>query len=310
MKHKYIIFGLKIASELKLGLLPTAKYQDEPDIHIHIKKVVKPRKGIKDTVYKPNTIISKSVCYWEVDNIAKYLIKGSDTVYVQKGKDATWRDVFTFFMETVLTILLIKNDIFVFHASAIRAKGKAYVFCSGSGNGKSTLAGLLMRKGHKIIEDDKCLLTWDAKKKQVFIENGIPLLELWTPQQALGIKSKAKRLGRVRKDIPKIRFDISDIVPKRRTPVEKIFLILMDNHEDDKITQKPITGINKVSIVKNYSHLEYLIKPLGKAKEHFKYVAQIATKLPVYRISRSRLTKLDDSIKFIENEITSGATKK
>lgn len=305
MNHRYELYGLKIASELKLGVLPTSKFKGEPQVTIYKKKVTKPRKGLKDTLYKPSTIANDSVFYWNVDHIAKYIIKGSDTVYIQKDDKADWRDVVAFFLDTCLTVMLIKNNIFIFHASAIRAKGKAYIFCAPSGGGKSTVAAFLLKKGYTLIEDDKVLLTWDAKKQKLFIENGIPYMELWSNQQKILESSKAKRIGRVRKNIPKIRFDISDIVPKRRTPVEKIFLALMDNFDDDSISKNTISGINKISVVKNYSHLEYLIKILGKSKEHFKYIAQVATKVPVEKISRSRITKLENTLKFIENEITS-----
>lgn len=222
MRYKYELYGLKIASELKLGTLPQTKYKEESAVKIHLQNVRRPRKNLKNTLYKPCTVANESIFFWEVPNVAKFLVKGDDTVHIQKSAKADILDVLTFFLDTILTVLLIKNEIFVFHASAIKSKGKAYIISSNSGGGKSTLAGLLFNHGYGIIEDDKCLLTWDAKKEKLYITNGIPYFELWAPQRKLlGGKKKVKRIGRVRKNIPKIRFDISEIIPKRRTPRRK-----------------------------------------------------------------------------------------
>lgn len=302
--HKYIIYGVKFRSKIKLGQIPISNFDGPPDVTILTDKVRRPRKGIKKTSYKPFTVCNNNFFFWEVENVAKYYVKGSDSITIDVHKKAERGDAFTFLMETILPIALIKNNVFVFHASAVKVKGKAYVICSGPGQGKSTNAAFLQKKGYQLIEDDKSLLVYDKKKDKVYIQNGLPYMELWLPQKPFLDNSKAKVLGVVRKNIGKLRFDISDVVPKRRTAVEKIILVLMDNFTDDSISKTEIKGIQKVGVVKNHSYHSNLIQLLGKSKEHFQYVAQICAKLDVVKVSKSRLTKLNDSTKFLEDEIT------
>ena len=47
-------------------------------------------------------------------------------------------------------------DIVFLHASAVLMSGKAYLFIAPSGGGKSTIATLIEKKGHRILSDDLC----------------------------------------------------------------------------------------------------------------------------------------------------------
>lgn len=309
MKYCYNIFGLKIGSAIKLGPYPLAKKHKKYDVKIYSQKITKPRANQDHVIYKPGSCYTNEFYYLDIQDVARYKIEGSDTVYIQKHKNGTWKDTVTFFLDTVLTVLLIKNNKFIFHASAVLLKGKAYIFCCGAGNGKSTLAMFLNRRGFKIIEDDKCLIEWDEKKGDFFIRNGYPFLELWKPQVnplRKGIKDKA--VGKVRNNIQKYRFDISALVPKKKFPVGKIFLIALDNYDNEDIIKTELKGIHKINTMIKYSHLDYLINALGKGKDHFKFIAKVSSKLHVEKISRSRLTKFNDFSTFIINDISVSTT--
>jgi len=69
----------------------------------------------------------------------------------------------------------------------------------------------------------------------------------------------------------------------------------MDNKED-RIEQETITGIAKVRIAKNFTHLDHLVPLVSDAQLQFQYIAKMVTKVPVMRLSRSRLTSIFQGI--------------
>ena len=52
--------------------------------------------------------------------------------------------------------LILKTNLFCFHAAAVERDGKAYVFISTGNSGKSTLCTALLFSGYKLLTDDTC----------------------------------------------------------------------------------------------------------------------------------------------------------
>ncbi len=304
MKYQYSIYGLKTESHLKLGVYPLSPFKGSPDVMIKKAKVRRPKDGMKRTVYKPYSVYNADLYFLDVMGIAKYLVKGENEVLLQKHPEANWQDVIAFLFDSIFTVILVKNDIFLFHASAVSFGKKSVMFCGAAGIGKSTLAAsLAANKGAKIIEDDKCLVQFNKKSGKFQIKNQYPFIELWKPQ--LGLVKKIKGLvpaSRIRENIQKFRINIQGHRPKRAINLDQIILLNMSNMED-RIDYTEIKGIQKVNVAKNYSHMHHVVPTLGKNKEHFMAISKIVQGIPVHSINKSRLTKLEDFIRYIEEEI-------
>lgn len=301
---QYIIYTLKIESSIKLGFLPIHGFSEKPDVTILSQKVRKPRKNLRGYLYKPYTIYNENNFYLEVEDICKFLIKGDDKLYIQKNKKSEWKDVTAFFFDSILSILLIKHDIFLFHASALKIKNKGYLFCAPSGVGKSTLALHFMQNSKaRIIEDDKVLLRFNEKKNKFEIRNHFPFMELWRPQaKKISSEKKVKGIGKVRSNIQKFRFDISELLPKRPVVLDKIILLELSNTQNT-IAKKQLKGLNKVNVAVNFTHNVHHIYPLKKNKTHFQHVADVVNGTEVWHVNRSRIAELEDVIKYIEDEL-------
>ncbi len=304
MIYQYTVYGLRVACRFKLSDYPQSPTDLPPEVVIRKRKLQRPPEDLPQTVYKPYSVFNADFYFLEVSHIARYLVEGSDRIYLEKLDGATWGDVFTFLFDSVFTIMLIKNERFVFHASAVAFGRQAIMFCAGGGMGKSTLAAsLAANRGARIIEDDKCLLQYNRRSSAFQIRNHFPFIELWRPQTGFTKKISGIGKGRlVRKNIAKFRFPIDQHVLSRATRLHKIVLINM-NQMEDKIEYEQLTGIQKVQAVKNFSHLDHLVNALGKGRAHFRAISDIVKGVEVHRVSKSRTTKLSKFIKFIEDEI-------
>lgn len=303
MMYKYTIFGLNVESKIELGHYPQTQFKGKTRVTIKKGKLTRPEDDLPKTVYKPYSVFNNDIYFLDVGGIAKFSITQSEII-IDKYKSSNWQDVFAFLFDGVFTVMLLKNDVFVFHAMAIKIKKQTIMFCGASGIGKSTLAVFLASKmDAKIIEDDKCLLVLNKKTGKIQIKNQYPFVEVWKPQVGFAHRIKGlKPISKVRKNIKKFRYNIQDHIPKRALNVDRIVLMNMTRHEDDIIYEE-VTGIRKVNVVKNYSHMHYIVPALGKNKEHFKAIAEVVQGLPVHSVDKSRLTSLEDFLTFIENEI-------
>lgn len=304
MSYLYRIYGLKVKCQFKLANYQIGDFAGKHDVLIRMGKIKKPAEGQEKTIYLPYSIINEDNYYLDVAGIAQYLIKGNNQLIIQKYDGATKLDVCAFLFDTVFTVLFIKNNIFLFHASAVAFGKNAYMFCGPSGIGKSTLAASLAANKHaRLIEDDRCFITQNKKTGSFQIKNQYPFIELWKPQVKLAHRiSGVKVTNAVRQNIQKFRANIRDHVPKRAVKLDQIILLSM-THLEDRISYEKVEGIKKVQLVKRFSHLDDLIPALGKNKEHFKQISDVVKGIAVHHINKSRLTKLEDLLTFIDNEI-------
>jgi len=302
---KYItqLYGLTFSSEFQLSDMPFEKSKKLADVAVIKGKITRPKDGKKGYYYKPFSVISRDSYFLEVPNIARFKLT-KNKIIIHKLRKASWQDVFAFFYDTVLIIILMMNDKFVFHASAIAIDKKAYLFCASPGGGKSLLAAAFMKnKNAKIIEDDKCLVEYNKRRKRYEIKNWYPFMELWRPD-LIHIKgnNKINALTRIRKNIQKIKIDISQAVPKRAMPIEKLILVQIGN-EETKVEKSEIKGFSKSKILLQFMQFENFIKVFEKSSAQFKFISSFVNQVSISHVMRSRKTKADEFIKFIDEEI-------
>ena len=300
----YLFYGLRINSEISLDPLQPVKNNLDSDVIISKGVVQRPEDGQERTMYKPATVLNERIFYWKVTGIASYLLTGKDDLIIDKEKGVHWQDVRAFLFDTVLSVVLIKHEKFVFHASAVAYKGGAYLFCCPPGSGKSTIAAMLLKKRMRFIEDDRCLLHWDEKKKAFMIQNYVPIASLWPNIRVLDQIKNVRKLSPVRKAIRKHYYDVSQLVSKRPVEVKKLILMNMNNGED-RIEKTDLKGISNINVVRTYSHLDHMINALGKGKEHFRVIADISKYIPAVKIERSQLTPIPQFVSYIQDEIAS-----
>ena len=305
--YQYDIYGIRLQSAFKLGSFPLATSDNRMDVIVKKKKIQRPPNGLENTHYKPYCVYNSNIYFLDVSYIAKFQINDKCEILIDKYKEATWKDVWPFFFDTIISALLLRHDVFVFHASAVGINKKSYLFCAPSGVGKSTLAlSLYLNKGAKIIEDDRCLIKYNKKSGGYYIINNYPYLELWSPEaKAFFKKKKVQPLSKIRSNIQKFQFDLSSITPKKSVRVDKIVLINSHNI-DNNITHEVLTGIRKINVTLSYTHLQHLISPFGKNQNHFKFIAHLANNVPIIQVTKSKLTKFKEFNNYIENEIFNG----
>src|SRR3989441_9254395 len=127
--------------------------------------------------------------------VGRFLVREGREIVVEPSPKVTEAALRAFLLGPVLAVALHQRGRLVHHASAVALDGGAVAFLGGSGRGKSTLAGTLYRRGHRLIADDVLVVSDAADGPCAW--PGIPQLKLWPDTAAaLGDRSEERRVGK------------------------------------------------------------------------------------------------------------------
>ena len=289
--YRYKFYGLVLHSEIEMPELPDGQDMTGPCITISWDHVNRPAEDIDGATYKPDSVAHRDFYFLEVDDIARYYVKGTCTVIIERLGDATEKDVVAFLIDTVLTVVLLTHNKYVFHASAIAGPRGAVMICGHAGVGKSALALRLIDRGYSFIEDDRCLLHKQDDQNKVYIRNHLPFVDLWkTESNRVEKMEGATVIHNIRDNISKLRVDVSNYIDSTSVEVDKV-IILTTHNELTLCKVEILAGPAKCRWAKAFTHMEHLIPYIGDASVHFRYIMDLLSNVPVIHFSRSNKAK-------------------
>ncbi len=146
--------GWRLRADLPMPeLLPWNGGSGEPDITFRFG-------AIPDRSDPPAHILPQSRAWADgsfllvMDGIGRFRVAGGCEVVVAPARAASLHDVRVVLLGSILGVLCHQRGRYPLHASAVERGGRAVAFAGFSGNGKSTLAAALGRRGHRMVTDD------------------------------------------------------------------------------------------------------------------------------------------------------------
>ena len=303
MKFGFDLYGLKTNAAVNLIGMPKKKVYKNPDVLIKIEPVKRPKSGLDGTHYLPFSVYNKDFYFLDIPGVAKYYIDSNNTVSIAPHTKKKLDTAIYFFQDTVLAVLLLRNNIFPIYGSAVKLKnGGANLFCTPRGEGKSTLASVLCLFGHRLISDNFTVLVWDEKRKHFKTKAYTNYIDLWKNVFPL-FKGKTFSKRLLKKGILKYRFDFEKYTYNKFVPIEKIYIINVKN-EEIPLSIEDIKGMQKIeavnTLIKSYPHFH----AFPDKQTLFSFSGKIANKIPLKKITRSKIHYINPFSKFVLNEIS------
>lgn len=282
MLHYYRVAGLSVTSEIELpGLNAASSERRRPEVHIRRGPVPTTLEGAQ--ALGPTWHVADRRFLLRIPNIARFLLSEGREIVFEPEPRADPGDIPVFILGTAFGILLHQRERIVFHASAVRANGKAIVFCGPSGAGKSTLAAALAQRGYSLITDDFCAVT--------VTDAGIPVvhpdgrqLKLWA--QAINKLDLKNRSGaRVRSRLEKFYVDPGE-TQSEALPLGALYAL--------REALPPLApGIERPNIVdaaltlRRMAYRPRLVMRMGQRANYFHAAAVIANSAGIYYLTRA-----------------------
>jgi hypothetical protein len=292
----YFMCGLRIRSELMFPELNKAAWEGSPDVTINTGKI-----ELGETApdwSRADLTLAADGTRMLVHGVALYAFTNGRGMTIESLPDADDRLVRLNALSLGLGILLHQRGMLVLHGSVVRFDTGAVIFLGFSGDGKSTTAGALYRRGHAILSDELAVVGFDKTGKPI-VHPSTPELRLWP--------ESVRSLGMNPDDLPQIyqattkrsrpawtNFDPAEI------PLRRVYVL--DNGEQNRV--ESISPASACAQFIRHSLVAGILKVTGTAPYHFDQCVCLAHSVPVSRLVRLRsLDALDDLACLIENNV-------
>lgn len=279
----YKAFDIPIQSELNLTPLEPQNLSPETHELLKIYRTNVSRNGLnKPTFKKALTQISDNHIWFDVPNVARFLIKNGNQIHVDPYPNVDEDTLSIYILGSCMGAVLHQRHFLVLHANAVRiSDGIAILFIGESGSGKSTTAAQFHKKGFQVLSDD--LVVIDTQGQVV---TGLPYIKLW--QHSLEkLNIPLTTLSRVRPNINKYRLPTPKTDNQQRPLVKAIYNLKIQTHtKPESLSLKTHTGFNRFKCLTKNTYRGDAIIGLGLKSQHLKQCSELARNAHIMEINR------------------------
>lgn len=278
----YIISGLSVACDLTLpGLIALPDVPVEPDVSIRAGQV--PEEPSEASGSGPNWWMTPDRFLISVPGIIRMLmVAGRDITYQFEG-DTSPGDAAIFLSSTGFGILLQQRKRIVLHASAVRVRDQAVLFCGPSGAGKSTLAAALVDAGYDLVTDDFCGIAME--------DDGMP----WVQPDGRQLKLWQNSIDRLsladRKTAPvRTRIEKFYVEPRAAIaaplPLGAVYVLREARPPNAPPGIERPNIVDGALLIRTNAYRPQLVKRMGQEQLYFQAAATIGQRSGVFTLTR------------------------
>ncbi len=283
----YLLGGVTLFSEIVLPELPLIQHQDATPhpVTIRLGDVSSHLPGAVEI--DPDCFATASQYLLHIHGIGRYLVTNGREIVVSPDNGALPLDVRAYLLGTIFTVLCQQRGRVPLHASAVSSspvngRQGAVAFLARSGQGKSSLAAHLARRGFRVLADDLCLID-PTPAGEAMVIPAAPWLKLWRNSlQHLG--EQADGLQRVFSEDDKYRLPLAGgLAPE---PIRR--LIFLENTEESSTATaiKAVSPVEAIPLLMNLTHQAYLLQATDQLQKSFLLCGRVSSQAKAYRLIR------------------------
>jgi len=198
-------------------------------------------------------------------------------------------------------VILLQRGVLALHASAVGLDGGASIFLGGPGWGKSTMAGALERRGHRLIADDISSITRAGEGHVV--QPGFPTLKL-SSESAEALGHDFDQMHELHAVVRKRGRTLESSFEDAPLPLRRVYVLA----DGDAIRIEPISGGAALEELVRHSYAATLVREAGLAATHLQQCADLVSSVPIRRLTRPRsFDRIADLAQAIESDAVNGA---
>ena len=294
--YVYSTYGLGIQSELELPEL-VAGTDSNGTVTIRFGKVEP----------LPDEVDSQFHSFWATPNetclcfqgSGAFLVRNGNEIIIQPSPKVDERVLRLAILGPALSMLLHQRGLLVLHGSAVVVNGQAASFLGNSGDGKSTMAGVLNRRGHALIADDLSVVDFDSNGDPLLYP-GFPQLKLW-PEAVTSLGDDLNSLARLHPALEKrARHIKQDDFFENTVALRRLYVL----QEADALSIELVPQQQAFIELVRHSHDALLLRQTNSASRHFEQCSRLASIVQMYYLKRPRsLAALPDVAQLIEENL-------
>jgi hypothetical protein len=294
----YLIGGITLISEIALPELPLIQQQSATPhpVQVRLGAVANHLPGAVEL--DPDCFATPAQYLLNIPGIARYLVTAGCEIVVDPDDSAPALDVRGYLLGSIFVVLCQQRGLLPLHASAVAGKSGVVAFLANSGQGKSTIAAHLARRGFRVLADDGCLIDATQPGSSMVIPTA-PWLKLWrTSLENLG--RNAEGLDRVFTDDDKYRLPLVPVL----TPEPILRLVFLEGNAipSASIEIEEVPRVQAIPLLMNLTHHSYLLDATSQQEENFLRCGRVLSQARAYRLIRPwGLMHLESTVDVLEN---------
>jgi len=285
-QHWYRGYGLQVCSEIALPeLLPVAAGAPA-DLRISFTRQAERQwiaSGATEVDADDFVAAPGGGFVMRVAGICDYWVRGGNEIGLSPADGADLVSVRLYLIGSAFGMAFHQRGMLVLHGATVQRQGAATIFVGESGEGKSTLAASLGRKGHAVFGDDTMPL-WPRADGGFDAWPGSRMLKLWSDTiDALG--ETPGQLDCVGERLDKFFFPNHAQAPDAPVPVGEIILLEAGGAETGVIVE-PLAGLEALRVISQNTYRPEYVPLLGREAEHFQLCSRLVGRVSVVRLRR------------------------
>lgn len=299
----YRAYDLKFDSELLLPEIKEVCNKEKVDVTIRCESLNTPK--LESTLTNCHCKITEEEAYLAWKQVGTFLVRGGQEIIVDLIPNVEESVVRLFLLGAGLGMLLYQRGLFVLHASSIALDGHGIAFIGDKGWGKSTTAGMLHKRGHKLFADDVTALDLSKPDRPMLLP-GYSQLKLW-PESAEALGQKTEDLSRLHPQLEKRDFQPENSLVATAQPLKQLYLL----GSGETLAIEPLSGQNALSaLMQNWYCARFgpQMFDIVDQGQHFLNCTRLLKQAPIFHLKRERsLAALSDIASLVETHVKQGS---
>lgn len=278
----YLLGGITLCSEIELPELSLLEQQGATPhpVTIRLGSVSDPWPDA--VALDPDCFATPQKYLLRIPGIASYEVTNGCEIVVSPDPGALPLDIRAYLLGAVFMVLCQQRGLLPLHASAVSAGRGVAAFLGRSGQGKSSLAAHLARRGFRVVADDVCLID-PTQPGQVMVTPVAPWLKLWRSSlHYLGRKEDG--LERVFSEEDKYRVPLD--AGSQPEPIRALLFLGAEDSSTSVTVMEEISRIEAIPLLMNLTHQAYLLEATGQREANFLRCGRVLSQAKAYRLRR------------------------
>lgn len=267
--HRYIAFGVRLASELPCPEIIRGGDDQTPDAVVRFGEV--PERLADPAAAGLRYQVGPGEMLLTVDGIARYWVRGGREIVIDPDDDADLDSIRVFLLGSAMGALLQQRGLLVLHASAIETPLGAVAFMGRSGAGKSALAAAMCARGYRVLTDDLCAVEIDDGGPRIL--PGFPRVRLWA-DTLKKLSEPSDNLRRVRPSIEKYSWPLAEAFCTESQPLKCLYALETTN--EGCLSLETVRQIDAMAVVRDNVYRGQFVNGHGLDGAYFRHCATIA----------------------------------
>ncbi|MBD3921504.1 ATP-binding cassette domain-containing protein [Paenibacillus sp. PR3] len=304
----YKAFGLTIRSEIMLPeLFELSDFDNDKEADVQI--ILQDLTSIPEVAQLPNNGCRYQApnFYFKFDDAAIFCVSAR-TITASPFPNCNEAALRLYILGTCMAVILLQRKILPLHGSAVVIDGQAYAIVGESGAGKSTLAAAFLQQGYKMLTDDVIAVTMDDVSGRPTVIPSYPQQKLWE-ESVSQLQMKDHDFNELYQDNERVKFAVPVAEQFETVPVPLGGIFELSISGEGLVVLKTVTGLDRFPLLLTHTYRNFLVSILQMKQWHFALSAQLAEKVPVYKLRRPMVgMTAHELVECITNEIREGVT--